>query len=60
MIGRVHMGDHSANCMVILYASYEHICSVMWTKMVQNMVYWQEVVKVCLKKNQGFTVVLNR
>jgi len=33
---------------------------IMWTKMAQNMVYWQEVVNVCGKKNQGFTVVLNR
>lgn len=28
--------------------------------MAHNMVYWQEVVKVCEKKNQGFSVVLNR
>jgi len=27
---------------------------VMWTKMAQNMVYWQEVVKVCEKKKSGF------
>jgi len=33
---------------------------VMRTKMAQNMVYWHEVVKVRKKKNQGFTVILNR
>jgi len=27
---------------------------VMWTKMAQNMVYWQEVVKVCVKKKSVF------